>query len=152
MFDREYIGAWDLPRDVTVIIARVTAGELVGEGGRKTKKPIVYFEGKDKGFAANKTNCKIIAGMYGTDTAKWIGKAITLYPTTTEMGGKTHDCIRVRPQIPAAAKRRNGNGKQAAPAEPTLEPDPQALEPPDDDDDEPPDDDEPEPDEEDAHV
>lgn len=122
MFDREYIGAWDLPHDVTVTISRVVAGELVGEGGRKAKKPIVYFEGKDKGFAANKTNCKIIAAMYGTDTRKWVGRSITLYPTTTEMGGKTHDCIRVRPQIPAGKRRPNGNGngKPAAAPEPEL--------------------------------
>lgn len=143
MFDREYIGAWDLPHDVTVTISRVVAGELVGEGGRKAKKPIVYFEGKDKGFAANKTNCKIIAAMYGTDTRKWVGRAITLYPTTTEMGGKTHDCIRVRPQIPTTAKRRpNGNGKPAgAPSEPQPQPDLHVDDVPDDDNDDEPEED-----------
>jgi hypothetical protein len=139
MFDREYIGAWDLPRDVTVTIARVAAGELIGEGGRKAKKPIIYFEGKDKGFAANKTNCKIIAAMYGTDTRKWVGQRITLYPTTTEMGGKTHDCIRVRPQIPDGGKRRNGNGRSAAPATEAQQPEqsPDLDDVPDDDTEEP---------------
>ncbi len=102
MFDREHLGAWDLgTRDATVVIARVRAGELVGEGGRKTKKPIIAFEGKEKTFAANKTNCKIIAGLYGTDTRNWIGKRITLYATTTEMAGTRVDCIRVRPQVPS---------------------------------------------------
>jgi len=105
MFDSDYLGAWDLPRDVTVTIATVKAGELTGEKGRTAKKPIITFVGKRKGMAANKTNCRIIAAMYGTNTREWIGKRITLYATTTEFGGKSVDCIRVRPQVPTAAKR-----------------------------------------------
>lgn len=116
MFDSEYLGAWDLPRDVTVTIATVKAGQLVGEKGRTAKKPIITFAGKTKAFAANKTNCKTIAAMYGTDTREWIGKRITLYATTTEFGGKQMDCIRVRPQVPSAAKRpTNGTTAAAAP-------------------------------------
>ena len=116
MFDSDYLGAWDIPRDVTVTIATVKAGQLVGEKGRTAKKPIITFVGKVKGFAANKTNCKTIAAMYGTNTKDWIGKKITLYATTTEFGGKQMDCIRVRPQVPAAAKRpTNGTTATAAP-------------------------------------
>lgn len=105
MFDSEYIGAWDLPRDVTVTIASVKAGQLVGEKGRTAKKPILRFERTEKAFAANKTNCKTIAAMYGTNTREWIGKRVTLYATVTEFGGKQVECIRVRPQVPAEAKR-----------------------------------------------
>jgi len=116
MFDSEYLGAWDLPRDATVTIAGVKAGQLVGEKGRTAKKPIITFAGKQKAFAANKTNCRTIAAMYGTDTRQWVGKRITLYATTTEFGGKQMDCIRVRPQVPAAAKRpTNGTTATAAP-------------------------------------
>ena len=114
MFDSDYLGAWDLPRDVTVTIATVKAGQLVGEKGRTAKKPIITFLGKQKGFAANKTNCRTIAAMYGTNTKEWIGKRITLYATTTECGGKQMDCIRVRPQVPAAAAKRAQNGGAAA--------------------------------------
>ena len=113
MFDREHIGAWDIAgRDVTVVISKVRAGQLVGEGGRKSKKPIIHFQGKEKTFAANKTNCKIIAAMYGTDTRQWVGKRITLYATTTEMAGQVVDCIRVRPQVP------NGAPGKAEPEQP----------------------------------
>ncbi len=101
MFDRDHIGAWDLGgKDAVVTIAEVKAGELVGQGGRKAKKPIVKFEGKEKTFALNRTNGKIIATMYGADTAEWVGKKITIYPTQTQFGGDTVDCIRVRPQVP----------------------------------------------------
>jgi len=101
MFDSEYLGAWDLVgRDVTVTIDRVVAGTLTGAGGRKSKKPFVFFVGKEKALALNKTNAKTVAAMYGADTATWPGQKITLYPTKTEMAGETVDCIRVRPGVP----------------------------------------------------
>ncbi len=103
MTDREYLFAFDLHgKDVTVTIDRVTAGELTALGGRKSKKPLCFFrEGKEKKpLAMNSTNCKTVAAMYGNDTDDWIGKRITLYPTTTTMAGETVECIRVRPKIP----------------------------------------------------
>ena len=99
-FDRDYIGAWDLPGDVTVTISKVEGRELISAGGRKTRKPVVWFEGKEKGLALNKTNSKIIATLYGNDTAGWVGKRVTLYPTKTSMGPETVDCVRVRPTVP----------------------------------------------------
>ena len=102
MMDKEYLFAFDLQgRDVTVTIDRVKAGELVGEKGRKTKKPVVWFVGKEKPLAINMTNGRTIASMYGNNVEDWIGKRITIYPTQTEFGGKTCDCIRIRPTVPA---------------------------------------------------
>lgn len=101
MMDRDFIYAFDLNgRDVTVTIAKVTAGSIAGNGGRKSKKPLCYFEGKEKALALNATNCKVIAKLYGNDTDAWVGKKIRLYPTTTEMAGETVECIRVRPEAP----------------------------------------------------
>jgi hypothetical protein len=105
MYDREFIGTWDLlGRDVTVVIAKVEPRKLKSQRG-EDKKPIIFFEGKEKAFVCNKTNGKTIAGMYGPDTTKWIGRPITLYPTTTTAGAEVVDCIRVRPAIPAAPKK-----------------------------------------------
>lgn len=101
MMDRDFIFAFDLNgQDVTVTISKVVAGTLVGSGGRKTKKPVLYFEGKEKGLALNTTNAKIIAGMYSNMTEQWVGQRITIFPTTTTMGGETVECIRVRPVVP----------------------------------------------------
>jgi len=106
MFDREYLGAWDLlGRDVTVTIERVDAGTLTSQGGKTNKKPIIHFADKQLGFVANKTNCRTIAALYGNDVSKWTGKAITLYPTTTQVGPEVKECIRVRPVAPTAAKK-----------------------------------------------
>lgn len=105
MYDRDYLAAFDLGgKDVTVTISRVEGKELTGQGGRKAKKPVIWFEGKDKGMALNKTNGKTIAAMYSNDTTAWVGKRITLYPTTTSMGGETVDCLRIRPKVPEGKK------------------------------------------------
>lgn len=107
MTERDYIFAFDLNgKDVAVTISRVEAGVLASAGGRKTKKPIVYFDGKEKGLALNSTNAKTIAAMYGNYTEKWIGKSITLYPTTTQMGGETVECIRIRPSAPGKGRSK----------------------------------------------
>jgi hypothetical protein len=119
MFDSEYLGAWDLVgKDVTVAINRVVAGTVIGSSGRKAKKPIVYFEGKEKGLLINKTNAKTISTLYGNDTAAWAGKLITLFPTQTQFGSETMDCIRVRSAIPHKASRPAAVANATAEREP----------------------------------
>jgi hypothetical protein len=102
LFDKEYLYSYDLEgKDVTVVIEEVKGGTLVGTGGKSNKKPVLKFRGKEKVLAANITNCRIIAGLYGGfESDKWVGKSITLYPTTTTFGAQTVDCIRVRNTIP----------------------------------------------------
>lgn len=113
MTDREFIFAFDLNgKDVTVTIARVEQGNLASTGGRKTKKPVVFFDGKERGLALNATNAKTIAAMYSNYTEKWIGKSITLYPTTTQMGGETVECIRIRPSAPGGRKTKSDVAEQ----------------------------------------
>lgn len=115
MYDKEYLYAYDLQgKEVTLTIEKVVRGELMGTGGRKNKKPVVYFkEGAEKkGLGLCITNARTIASLYGGfEIEKWIGKRIVLYPTTTLFGGATVDCIRIRPVVPGAkpAKREPGD-------------------------------------------
>ena len=118
--DRKFLFAFDLEgKDRTLTIDRVEAGELEGEKGRKSKKPLCYFvESKSgKPLALNATNCKAIAKLYGADIEGWAGQRITLYPTTTEMGGETVECIRVRPRKPPARNERPA-AAETAPVDP----------------------------------
>lgn len=116
-FDKEMLGAWDLQgREVTVTIDRVEGGKI-GHGKKASRKPILTLRGKKKKFCANVTNCKIIAQLYGKNTDDWLGKLITIYPTTTEMAGETVDCVRVRNGIP-----RNKAEDPPDPPEPEHEP------------------------------
>ena len=100
MFDSDYVASWYLDKDTTVTIDRVVAGQVEGQKGEKQKRPIVYFKKTEKAMVLNKTNGKIIAGMYGKDTDEWTGMKITLFATTCDAFGDTVDCIRVRPRVP----------------------------------------------------
>jgi hypothetical protein len=109
------LGSFDLPedKDISVTIEGVKGGELVGTGGRKSKKPIISFVGKEKKFVCNKTNAKTIAALYGNHVEKWVGKKIALYVSTTRDPSTGGDipCIRVRPQMPigkSAASEETG--------------------------------------------
>lgn len=117
LFDKEYLYAYDLQgKDVTVVIESIKGGTLVGTGGKSNKKPVVRFKGKEKALALNITNARVIAGLYGGfDADSWIGKAVTLYPTTTTFGSQTVDCIRIRNVKPRV---RNGSEQPPEPAAP----------------------------------
>lgn len=120
MFDKQYLYAYDLQgRDVTVTISKVVGGTLVGQGGKKNKKPILFFRGKEKGLGLNITNARTIASMYGNSfrSEDWIGKRITLYATTTTFGSQTVECIRIRPTIPGAKVQDAPPDPPAAPSD-----------------------------------
>lgn len=102
MYEKDFIYAYDLEgRDVTVTIERVAAGTLTGKGGKSNRKPVLYFKGSKKGLGLCITNARVIAALYGSfDSDIWIGKRITLYPTTTTFGADTVECVRVRNKTP----------------------------------------------------
>lgn len=115
--DKNFLFSYDLQgRDVVVTIERVVQGELVGQQGRKTKKPVVFFKGKSKPLALNITNIKTIASLYGSFRVEdWIGKSITLYPTTTNFGSETRDCIRIRNKRPGTQQAAASEPQQREP-------------------------------------
>lgn len=104
LYDREYVGAWELQgKDVVVKISKVIGGELTAIGGRKSKKPVISFDGKEKKMICNKTNAKVIAALYGNHVEDWVGKRITLFVGMTRdpSTGGDIECLRVRPTAPA---------------------------------------------------
>lgn len=113
MFDEsDMLFAHDLDdREVTVEIASVSPGTLIGEKGRKARKPFVTFKGAKKKLALNKTNTRTIIKLYGKATEAWVGKLVTLFVTTTPYEGEIRDCIRIKPNVP-----RDQPARGAAPA------------------------------------
>ena len=105
--DSPYLYACHLAfKDLTLTIDKVKGGEVVGTGGKKTGKPVIYWREKDaRPLALNKTNGAQITSLYGTANVKeWKGKRVTLYPTNTTFGKDTVECIRVLfPRITWAA-------------------------------------------------
>ena len=94
-FPSNYLKASDLgDKKPVVTIDRV---EVEPIGRDKEMKPVIYFQGKEKGLVLNKTNAKKIAELTGSkDTEDWAGCQVTIYATETEFGGETVECIRVK--------------------------------------------------------
>lgn len=91
-FPSKYLKASDLNgNNARVVMARVEMDE-VGED----EKPILYFQGKEKGLVLNKTNANNIAVLYGDDMDDWVGKEVVLFPAMVDFQGKTVEAIRVR--------------------------------------------------------
>lgn len=65
-------------------------------------KPVLYFQGKEKGLVMNKTNSAIVKSAYGVETEAWEGKPVILVSTQTMFKGQEVPCLRLR--IPANAQ------------------------------------------------
>ena len=108
LIEREYLGAWDLvdrsgkPKDWTLEIASATSKKVYSQKIKKDAgRCVLTFKGASKPLIAGATLCTTIEGMYGSDIEQWIGKLVTLYPTTTDVGPKKGvPCIRIRPSVP----------------------------------------------------
>lgn len=96
----DYIGAYWLPpgEDVTVTIDYVVREQITGTGGKKEECTVAHLVNA-KPFILNATNCKTIAKLYGNFIEDWAGSQITLFATTTKMGGETVECLRIRPKV-----------------------------------------------------
>lgn len=94
-FPSNYLKASDLGgRSVVVTIDRV---EFEQVGRELENKAVIYFIGKHKGVILNKTNARKIVEIAGSAlTEEWNGVAVVLYPTETEFGGETVECIRIK--------------------------------------------------------
>lgn len=91
-FPSEYLKAADLQgRNVKVVMSHVEMKDIGGD-----HKPILFFQGKDKGMVLNKTNANNISQAYGDDTEGWAGRELVLFEAMVDFQGKTVAAIRVR--------------------------------------------------------
>lgn len=98
IFPSKYLKADDLNgREVTVKISDCRMEEI-GQGSNKEEKPIVYFDGKEKGVVLNKTNFSAIADAYGDETDDWRDQPVILFSVQIEnpQTKKVGPAIRIR--------------------------------------------------------
>jgi len=92
LFPGRFIKAADLNgKDKTLKISAVVVDELIGDKGTEIKG-LISFEGAKKQLVLNKTNGLCLKQMFGRETDAWVGKRITIYPTTFN----DEPCIRVK--------------------------------------------------------
>ena len=99
LFPSAYIRACDLRgQDLEITISKVERLPVQGQRGVE-KKAVATFSpktGEAELWILNRTNARAIAKLHGAELEAWSGKKVTLYPTTTQVGAETKDCIRVR--------------------------------------------------------
>ena len=104
VFPSKYLKAADLNgKPATVKISAVTYETLKSPEGREQNKTVLAFAGTSKLLPLNMTNWDSVADVAGEDTEEWPNKKIEVYPTITQMGGKTVECVRIRK--PSAPKQ-----------------------------------------------
>lgn len=118
VFPSKYLKASDLQgREIPVTVSHV---ELIKMNDDQ-KKPVMFFEGKEKGLVVNQTLWEMIEMLTGYgDTDDWLGQRFVLFPTTTKFRGQEVACIRVKASRGAArpAERESEPSDWQAPAPP----------------------------------
>lgn len=90
----------------------VTISDVKMEKVGDDTKPVLYFDGKEKGLALNKTNTNALIDILSTDESDaWIGRKVCLYTTKVDYQGQRVLAIRMdaavpQPERPAARPTR----------------------------------------------
>jgi hypothetical protein len=108
-FPSKYLKASDLDgREVRLTMAHVER-EKIGDDF----KPVLYFKGKQKGLAMNKTNAGTIADAYGDDSDDWMDQPIILFSVMVDFQGKVGPAIRCR--VPTAKDNKAAAARREDP-------------------------------------
>ena len=94
-----YLGSHDLEKDkeYKVTIEKIVQDvEVIGEGGKKSKKAICHFKGANKPMILNATNMKMIAKVLNSPMIEdWIGKTVIIKVIQERSFGELMDVVRV---------------------------------------------------------
>ncbi len=105
VFGSKFLKADDLLNKRIRLTIESVAMEEVGDGN----KPVIYFQGKDKGLVLNKTNAAMIEEIAKSDEMdNWAGVQIVLYSARVDFQGR---------RVPAIRVDYSTNSKQAPVAE-----------------------------------
>ncbi|MFY9836114.1 MAG: hypothetical protein WAK55_06520 [Xanthobacteraceae bacterium] len=114
-FPTRFFKAKDFPYEPQIFTVESVRVEEIKHNDKTQSKYVVYFAGVKSGLVLGPTVWEEICKATGEeDSDNWRGRSIELFRTETIFGGKTVDCIRVRPlsgQLPL----KKSKPKPAAP-------------------------------------
>jgi hypothetical protein len=96
VYPSKWLRSDDLVKPVTLEIEGARMETLKTPDGKSEDKLVVRFTGVQKALVVNKTNLAALDEICGSETDDWPGKVVELFPTKTNMAGKTVPCIRIR--------------------------------------------------------
>lgn len=103
VFPSKYLKAADLGTAEPIVTIRTVKVETLGEDS----KPVLYFEGKEKGVVLNKTNWNALVEITGEDDSdRWPGKKVKLFVAKVEYQGKRVPSIRIDEPANGHMRRR----------------------------------------------
>lgn len=100
-----YLGSWDLEdapnKELTLTIQSITEELVIGTEGRKESEAVCRFKEPYKPMILNLTNKKTLIKLYGTsDSAKLVGKRITIITKPVKAFGGIFDALRIKSVVP----------------------------------------------------
>jgi hypothetical protein len=121
LFPSKYLKASDLGEPTVMTIATAPV-ETLKYKTKEEDKIVLHFRGTPKLLPLNFTNFDSVVAVTGeADTDNWPGKRIELFATTTEVQGRTVDCVRIR--APSSTPKKTKAKAEEPPPDPEAEPD-----------------------------
>jgi hypothetical protein len=94
----------------------VTVGQVEDVKFEQGLKPVLTFDGKDKGLVVNATNFDILSDAFGGYTENWVGKLITVAGEKITVKGVRTDTIKVhipaQPQVQRTPQPTQGGDEE----------------------------------------
>lgn len=78
-FLSDYLSAETFEGPMTVTIRKVEVRTIGGAEEEKEEKLALSFVELDQSMVLNRTNLKMLAGLWGDETESWLGKKIEIY-------------------------------------------------------------------------
>ncbi|NNF60713.1 MAG: hypothetical protein HKN06_05190 [Gammaproteobacteria bacterium] len=101
LYPSKYLKSDDIGQArVTLQVAAIKLEEVAEN---ENAKPVMHFNGKDKGMVLNKTNALMCAHVWGGDTEAWTGQWLDLFVEPKMFQGKVVNGLSVAPKLPQTA-------------------------------------------------
>ena len=129
LYPSKYLKSDDLGNArITLQVATIKLEEVAEN---EPAKPVMFFNGKDKGMVLNKTNALLCAHCWGQDTDQWAGQWLDLFVEPKMFQGKVVNGLSVAPKLPnsdtAPAPSPQQNAAPASPQPPSEQPGPYGM-------------------------
>jgi len=96
-FTGEYIAAIEFgDKQPTMTISGIKPVKVEEEGKPTKSKALITFRETERAWLLNKTNALCLAGMFGLETDRWVGKRVTLLAVEVQVGKGREPGIRIK--------------------------------------------------------
>jgi hypothetical protein len=96
-------------------------GQIAGIKEGKFEKPDLFLE-TGAVLSLNATNNRVLMNAYGTESDRWIGKAIRLFLGEIEYQGADHEAVLIEPISPPVKKKEKKETEDTKATDPKKPP------------------------------